>query len=318
LTLQADTNNRILLTHEATTINQLGWFYVAGGTVKSVTLSHATNVAGGWVHVALTWNKAQDRMRAYINGVQQGATQTGLGTFAGTPATLFLGAASAVPGNPWSGLLDEVAIWSRELSAVEIAAIALPTTRIQLVCEGDSRMVGQGATSTSANSVSQLADYLSSSAQYKIANIATSGNTVATMSTQIAAEVTPLYSSANAKNIAVLWGGVNDNTDAATMHGRISSWCSTVRALGYRVVVCTEIDCQEAAHTSWHTTEYQALNVLIRANYTAYADGLADLGADARLQDATNTTYYNADKTHLTTAGYGVAASIVGPVVGAL
>lgn len=314
LTLQVDTNNRVLLDHEATTINQLGWFYVAGGTVKSRTVSHVTTLAGGYICQALTWNKAQDRARAYLNGVQQGADLTGLGVWAGTPATLFIGSASAVPGNPWNGLIAHVAIGTRELTAAEILSLAIPPINGIVVMEGDSRTVGTGATSVSTNYPSQLAGPLAGS--WKMSNVAASGNTVAQMQSQIAAEVTPLYSNNRPRNIAIVWGGINDasaGADAATIHSRLSGWCTSVRALGYKVIICTEIDAQDAARNAvnWHTVIWPALNTLINANWTTYADARADLGGNANLQDATNTTYFNADKVHLTDTGYGVAAGIV-------
>jgi lysophospholipase L1-like esterase len=59
------------------------------------------------------------------------------------------------------------------------------------------------------------------------------------------------------------------------------------------------------------------LNTLIKSDATLY-DSLIDLGADSRLQDATNVTYYNADKVHLTDTGYGVVAALVAAQVSAL
>lgn len=48
------------------------------------------------------------------------------------------------------------------------------------------------------------------------------------------------------------------------------------------------------------------------------ADALADLGNNANLQDATNTTYFNADKVHLTTAGYNIVAGIVAAAIASI
>lgn len=61
--------------------NQLDVVYVAGGTSSAVSIP-TTSTA--WMSIILTWNKAQNRARAYLNGLQVGSDVTGLGTFAGT------------------------------------------------------------------------------------------------------------------------------------------------------------------------------------------------------------------------------------------
>lgn len=107
-----------------TTSNQMQCTYIAGGTNKTVNIGTSTTA---WVHFAMTWSKSADQMIAYINGVQSGATQTGLGVFAGSlSATLTtIGAASTVPAAVWSGLLAHVAVWATPLSAGQIATLAV-------------------------------------------------------------------------------------------------------------------------------------------------------------------------------------------------
>lgn len=314
---QADASNRVILYHDSS--NQDWWYanYAAGGTSLLQSIQFFSAKYGGWSMFTLTGNKAADRFRLYINGDLIG-TSTALGSFTGTPGTNFIGAGSAVPGQPFLGNIAHTTIASKELSQTEITSLFNSIGHRRVVWEGDSRTTGTGATNSAYHYPSQAVRKLTG--VWSASNVGTGGNTVATMITQISAEVAPLFSATNSKNIAVLWGGVNDNTDATTMHNRISSWCSTVRALGFKVVVCTEIDAQSAAHlaSGWHATNYPALNTLIRANWTSYADAIADLGANANLQDATNVTYFNADLVHLTNAGYGVVAGVVAPVVAAL
>lgn len=306
LIVQADSNNRIVLLKDSSNTHILQAQYSAGGVAKTASLAQIPTLWSGFVHLGMTWSKSNDRMRLYINGVQSGADVTGLGTFSGTPTTLLIGAGNTVPSQPWVGGLDDCFLATRELTAAEMLIIGGQLPRALVVYEGDSRTVGTGAT-MATNYPSQLASGLATNG--KMTNISTSGETVATMITQISSQLTPLYGAGYTKNIAVMWGGVNDNTTAATMFSRIQQWHTDARAAGFRTIVCTEIDCQSAAHAAWHATEYQALNVLLRAAYPA--GEIADLGADARLQNALDTTYFNADKTHLTEAGYTVVAGIV-------
>jgi len=111
----------------------------------------------------------------------------------------------------------------------------------------------------------------------------------------------------------VLWVGVNDAAalTAQEIYDNIAARCTTARAAGWKVVVCTEID---AVAAGW-TAKYQALNALLLAGYTAFADGIADLGANSELQDHTDTTYFNADGTHLIAAGEAVVRDTVYPVL---
>ena len=121
--LQADANNRVLIQRSSTN-NVLDFIYIAGATNK--TTSNAAGPTTGWLHVAITWSKSADQVKGYVSGAQIGATQTGLGTFAGSLATTttLLGASAQTPSNVWSGTLAHMAIFTRALSATEIASAA--------------------------------------------------------------------------------------------------------------------------------------------------------------------------------------------------
>lgn len=117
-----DGNNSVHL-RKHTTNNNLLWLYAAGGTGKLVTLATAAPLT--WQHMAITWSAAADQMKAYINGAQTGATQTGLGIFAGSLSTslTFIGANTSI-ANFWKGGLAHVAAWTTPLSAAQILSIA--------------------------------------------------------------------------------------------------------------------------------------------------------------------------------------------------
>lgn len=125
LTFQVDANNRMLL-QKTTVNNTLNWFYQAGGTSKSI--SKVTTTPTGWVHLAVTVTKAGDALIAYYNGVQEGTTQTGLGTFAGSLAATTTAIGSGNGNGPtlvWSGPLAHVAVWNVALTAAQIAPLAV-------------------------------------------------------------------------------------------------------------------------------------------------------------------------------------------------
>lgn len=124
LSLRADASNVVAL-HRTTTNNQFTCTYSAGGTAKSVNI---TNTSVAWQHVAITWSKAADQMIVYLNGTQTGATQTGLGVWAGALASTGcnIGALLSTPTQPWHGYLAHAALWSTPLSAPQILALATP------------------------------------------------------------------------------------------------------------------------------------------------------------------------------------------------
>lgn len=117
-----DANNQLYFRKQGT--NLLTCIYLAGGTTKTLT---ATTTSVAWLHLAATWSKAADQVKLYLNGVQQGATGTGLGTWAGTlgATTTALGANDLVPASPWRGYLAHMAFWNTPLSAAQIASLAV-------------------------------------------------------------------------------------------------------------------------------------------------------------------------------------------------
>ncbi len=103
--------------------NRFDWQYDAGGTLKSVNSTSMGSVTG-WAQIALTWSKSSDQVKAFLNGVQVGSTQTGLGTFVGAIAIALIGAANTSGGSPWSGNLSNVAVWKSVLNPTTVAQLA--------------------------------------------------------------------------------------------------------------------------------------------------------------------------------------------------
>lgn len=102
--------------------NQLVFTYRAGNVNKAVTKSSVTTT--GWMALGLTWSVSADEVKAYFGGVQEGTTQTGLGTWAGAlqSTAALIGALSAVPANVWSGPLAHALLLNRAATDAEMLA----------------------------------------------------------------------------------------------------------------------------------------------------------------------------------------------------
>lgn len=124
--LQADGNNYIFIQKDNIN-NRLRWRYYANGVLQSCDRDGESTT--DWFHVALTWSKstgATGEVRAYFNGVQEGATLVGLGAWAGNlnAAATVIGAASTVPVDIWYGYIAHAAILDAALTPDEIAWVA--------------------------------------------------------------------------------------------------------------------------------------------------------------------------------------------------
>jgi hypothetical protein len=119
--LVVDANNKIFLAKNSTD-NQIIVDYKAGGTDELATFA-ATSL--NFMAVAATWSQSGDSVKWYLNGAQA-ASATSIGTWAGTPAatTTVIGAGTTVPANVWSGSLAHCALWSKALSADQIAYLS--------------------------------------------------------------------------------------------------------------------------------------------------------------------------------------------------
>lgn len=122
---QVDANNRIGI-NKAVANNEVDWLYVAGGTSKSAGVTTFSPTT--YFTIGLTWSKAADQIKFYVNGAQSGATVTGLGVFAGALSvtqtiigSLNTGAAAQV----WSGTMAHAAVWNTPLTAAQMAALAV-------------------------------------------------------------------------------------------------------------------------------------------------------------------------------------------------
>jgi hypothetical protein len=120
---RVNASNDIAIVKTATN-GRLEYNYVAGGTSEQYRREGSNET--GWMHIAITWSKSNDRVIAYFNGAQVGATMTGLGTWAGAldVARTIIGNADTGNTFGWSGWLAHAVLANREATAAEVANLA--------------------------------------------------------------------------------------------------------------------------------------------------------------------------------------------------
>lgn len=110
-------------TRSATGVNRLSFFTGNPDTTLSGTVAINT---GQWVHLAATRNGTTGQMRLYVNGLLDG-------TVTGSTGLLHANGRINIGGNTldaryFSGDIDDVRIYSRVLSATEVANLSTQTT----------------------------------------------------------------------------------------------------------------------------------------------------------------------------------------------
>jgi Ca2+-binding RTX toxin-like protein len=96
--------------------------FALGAIGADVAATSTTPVtAGVWTHLLGTYDGSQ--MTLYVNGVQEGVATTS-GAITSTQPMLFGGQTGATPSQFYEGLIDEVAVFDRPLTATEAQLIA--------------------------------------------------------------------------------------------------------------------------------------------------------------------------------------------------
>ena len=115
-----------------TTSNQLQVYTTAGDTPKSIT-SSSLGATTDWFQIVATWSKSNDQLKLYLNGDQVESTQTGLGTWSANfqSTGCVIGAGLSTGTSPWTGLINDVRLYDRALSAEEIGNLYSASSDIQ-------------------------------------------------------------------------------------------------------------------------------------------------------------------------------------------
>jgi hypothetical protein len=121
--LYADNNNFVSI---STSAND-GRAYIerkAGGAGKATEVDMSSSLA--WFHAGITASVIADEQKAYIDGVQQGATLNGLGNWAGnlSATATVLGADNTSASKPYNGWLAHAVVFDRVLTGPQILDLA--------------------------------------------------------------------------------------------------------------------------------------------------------------------------------------------------
>jgi hypothetical protein len=95
-----------------------------GGPLHDRVVSPNAAVVGRWTHLLATYDSGADQMRLYVDGVQ---AAEGIHRDAwAAPGVLTIGRSqwSGLPSDYWPGAVDDVRVWNRLLSDVEIQRLA--------------------------------------------------------------------------------------------------------------------------------------------------------------------------------------------------
>lgn len=113
-------NNRVCF-YKSTDNYQYCTYYVGG-------VSKVFQIVGGtpttFNCLGMTWSASNDRARAFYNGLQNGSSGTGLGTWAGVPTLTVVGAYNTTPLYPWYGYLGDGIFLNREATPAEMLKAA--------------------------------------------------------------------------------------------------------------------------------------------------------------------------------------------------
>lgn len=117
-----DGNNRIDIFKNTSPADQVVYRYYANGTINEglADIPHTT----ANFHIGFTWNKAQDRVTAYLNGIEIDSA-SGLDTWTGTPILCVVGLESIGGSLGWEGYISQFRVYDRELTSDEMATLSL-------------------------------------------------------------------------------------------------------------------------------------------------------------------------------------------------
>jgi hypothetical protein len=240
---------------------------------------------------------------------------------AGTSTLTRAGANTQVGYGYYNGDLFEVAVYSRALSTPEIAQVqayfesryGAPGEDALIVCDGNSITAGHmtAVPYSWPNIVQSRFMYRHTWVNEGIPSIQTP-----TLTAQAPGVIDPQLNKAKFRhNIVVFWEISNHLSlgavDATTAYNAAADYCRARRAAGWKVVILTVLPRQNDGNFE---TRRQAVNASIRANWTGFADALADVGSDSVIAAnaaCTLDTNYYPDQIHLTRRGQEIVSEYI-------
>ena len=121
---RVDANNYIDISKGAAN-NTITFVYIAGGVAESQTALAINSL--GFVCCGITWNKAGDAVKYYINGIPSGPTDIGLGIWAGALSAIetVIGASSTFLSALYSGEVAHVQLRNSVLSPAQMLGLGV-------------------------------------------------------------------------------------------------------------------------------------------------------------------------------------------------
>lgn len=204
-----------------------------------------------------------------------------------------------------------------------LGGATLPTSQVHLAFHGDSLTAGNGSTDagTKAYHVVMIA---------ALTTVPTS-TAIGVGGTQISNMLTPALTDidrqrdANRRNVLFMWFGSNDlavgGRSTAQVIADYQTYGLARQAAGWQSLIFTLLPRSTGGTDVNFEVNRQTVNTSIRANYAAWGyAGVVDVGADATIGApgaSANGTYYT-DGTHMTDAGYAIAATIARTALAAI
>jgi len=196
-------------------------------------------------------------------------------------------------------------------------------TSLNLVFEGDSLTAA-----LSSSYPEYLRQLLAGSYVTKVSNLGQGGEGISQILDSAETNaIDACIDSRFTKNIAVLWIGTNSlpgtdvETEIAALLAGTDTWCSGRLAAGFdHCVVLSLTPSANLAQGANHEEARLAYNVLLRSNYTEFADALVDIGADPIMGDYAQANsgpnfYYDSSKVHHSRGGWEIIASLVNTAI---
>jgi len=294
---------------------------------------------------------AKDRFLIFQNGIiDTMSTESGTPpTFSGTQSNGYMVGGSSYGSEAIDAEVFAVIHFTRALSNIELDSVYSylrgkyfnkASKSVRVITEGDSITEGYPdqlglnkakawpavfANNVYGNSISPDGSNSftwDSTKLYLVRNVSARGETIATMSSQAAGQCDGKKDLIALENWVTFEAGSNDmsavavgggGATGATTYAAYKAYCLARKAQGFSVCAFTVLDREDqGVYQSTFNAERAIFNDSIRVNWTTFADALADVDADPRLDDANDATYfYSGDKVHPTDAGQAAIAEVV-------
>lgn len=282
---------------------KLGW-QATGTTVSTGLYVPSSRCLVGLVSAA-------GGLKLVLNGQSEDVTAMSAGAISS-----FIFMMGLYPGYPVAGRLRALLGYNSAINATQLAQVrawaqgqgAVFTSPNTVVIAGDS--ISSGWKASRNRGWNETLNLGSSALMY---NLSTDGQKLTDIvSLDFAAHYT------NTRKVLVVFAGTNDIAFGATganTHTALANYCAAKRSAGYKVLVVTMLPAAFSPEV-----ERQVYNNAIRANWTTYADDMADVETLAMGAAGANTnhTNYNTDDTHPTEIGQALLNGLIKPKLQAL